>query len=140
MEIRAREATPGAALGGSRLEPAVVRAHLAQVDHLVGILIGAGALAGAVVLHAEHALAINALDVVADQLVRRPQLAAVFARPAAAVCALKPPTGPPGPEGLFVHKVSRTSKFDPRVFLLGQTILNAEDSFGIVSVNGWVEG
>ena len=47
---------------------------------------------------------------------------------------------PPGPEGLFVHKVSRTSKFDPRVFLLGQTILNAEDSFGIVSVNGGVEG
>ena len=86
---------------GSRLEPAIGRADLAQIDHLVGILIGAGALAGAVVLYAEHALAINALDVVADQLVRRPQLAAVFARPAAAVCALKPPTGPPGPEGVI---------------------------------------
>ena len=42
------------------------------------------------------------------------------------------PTEAPRAEGLFVHNVSRTSEFDPNVFLLGETIPNAENSFGVV--------
>jgi ribosomal protein S8 len=40
---------------------------------------------------------------------------------------------------LFVQQLSRTSKFGANVFLLGETIPNVENGFGVVQVNGWLE-
>ena len=37
-----------------------------------------------------------------------------------------------GLRGLFVQQLSRTPEFGPNVFLLGETIGDAENSFGVV--------